>query len=325
MAKPLPYKSVFSLSHQTLNQVASIMDKVGRISVLPAFQNDEHLQSRIDLDSVLASLEQEGNKLSPREISLVTSSLPYKTKKPNAKIIEAKALLGEYVSKSSYACEESFFLDSFRRINDLNQASSCYRDYDVDGYPSYTEIGKLMKGLFKWIASSKGRIHPLLLASVFQYEILTIHPFPSHNGVMARLYAKIILGSFNPVFYLSLYEKSVLENRSMTDESYKVSTKAQDSNMAATAFLASLDASLSALEEDAKKSVTESFSPQVAKLIKIMKKNTPYGALELMDRLSLKSRLALQKNYLTPALEAGLIYRSDPNNIRNRNQRYFKK
>ena len=50
----------------------------------------------------------------------------------------------------------------------------------------------------------------------------------------------------------------------------------------------------------------------------------PMSAVELMEKLGLKSRVTFRKNYIQPALEAGLIAMTDPDTPTNRNQRYFK-
>lgn len=51
----------------------------------------------------------------------------------------------------------------------------------------------------------------------------------------------------------------------------------------------------------------------------------PQSANELMFKLNLKSRVGFRKNYLQPALDAGLIEKTDPNKPTCRNQKYFKK
>ena len=48
-------------------------------------------------------------------------------------------------------------------------------------------------------------------------------------------------------------------------------------------------------------------------------------ATEIMRKLGLKSRDALRRNYLAPAIEAGLVMMTDPGKPTNKNQRYFKK
>lgn len=61
------------------------------------------------------------------------------------------------------------------------------------------------------------------------------------------------------------------------------------------------------------------------KIEDLLKDYKPIPALELMEKLGLKSRLTFRNNYLQPALDAGLIAMTDPNNPKNRNQRYYKR
>ena len=64
-------------------------------------------------------------------------------------------------------------------------------------------------------------------------------------------------------------------------------------------------------------------SSQVGALLSVIERY-PMTALELMEKLGLKSRVSFRKNYLQPALEAGLIGMTEPDKPTSRNQRYFK-
>lgn len=61
------------------------------------------------------------------------------------------------------------------------------------------------------------------------------------------------------------------------------------------------------------------------KIEDLLKDYKPIPALELMEKLGLKSRLTFRNNYLQPAIEAGLIAMTAPDNTTNRNQRYYKR
>jgi hypothetical protein len=50
----------------------------------------------------------------------------------------------------------------------------------------------------------------------------------------------------------------------------------------------------------------------------------PMSAKQLMDKLNLKSALSFRKNYINPALEAGLIKMSLPNKPTSKNQKYYR-
>ena len=62
---------------------------------------------------------------------------------------------------------------------------------------------------------------------------------------------------------------------------------------------------------------------QVAELMNVIE-SYPQSATELMEKLGLKSRLGFRKNYLQPALDAGLVKMTEPNKPTSKNQKYFK-
>ena len=62
----------------------------------------------------------------------------------------------------------------------------------------------------------------------------------------------------------------------------------------------------------------------VKKLLEAMEEDIPYTANEILELLHLKSKDALRKNYLNPALESGQIQMTIPNAPKSKNQRYVK-
>jgi len=73
--------------------------------------------------------------------------------------------------------------------------------------PEWMEVKKMMKDLVSW--SNKALLenkNPLVIAAIFHYEFVTIHPFMDGNGRLARLLSNFILLSnkFNGVKYAAL-------------------------------------------------------------------------------------------------------------------------
>ena len=62
----------------------------------------------------------------------------------------------------------------------------------------------------------------------------------------------------------------------------------------------------------------------VSKLLSVMDYNIPMTALEIMEKLNLKSKDSFRDNYLRPALDNGLIKMTIPNKPTSKNQRYYK-
>jgi hypothetical protein len=55
-----------------------------------------------------------------------------------------------------------------------------------------------------------------------------------------------------------------------------------------------------------------------------METGVQYKSSELMDLLSMKSRVSFRNNYLNPAIENGLIKMSLPDSPTSKNQTYYK-
>ena len=66
---------------------------------------------------------------------------------------------------------------------------------EIHYYAMPEETPALMGELMAWYRkeSEKGELHPLLLAAIFHYRFVTIHPFDDGNGRMARLLTNLIL------------------------------------------------------------------------------------------------------------------------------------
>jgi Fic family protein len=52
-----------------------------------------------------------------------------------------------------------------------------------------------MQKLFSWVTAKlqEKSIHPLILAALFKYQFVSIHPYPEGNGKMSRLFTTLIL------------------------------------------------------------------------------------------------------------------------------------
>ena len=68
-----------------------------------------------------------------------------------------------------------------------------------------------------------------------------------------------------------------------------------------------------------------SVSQYVKRLINCMEYDVPYTANEIMEKLGLKSKETLRKNYLDPAINMGLVEMTIPDKPNSRNQRYIRK
>jgi Fic family protein len=62
-------------------------------------------------------------------------------------------------------------------------------------YAEPTQVPSLMSDLLDWFNSNRSKLNPVVLASIFHYKFIRIHPFGDGNGRMARLLMNLILQS----------------------------------------------------------------------------------------------------------------------------------
>ncbi len=96
----------------------------------------------------------------------------------------------------------------------LDQTRQILEEKDMDSYDDILFISKsigttVAKDLFSWVKKSEGKVHPLIIAAVFHYEFVFIHPFADGNGRMARLWHTVILCKWRSIFgYIPLESQS---------------------------------------------------------------------------------------------------------------------
>ena len=190
--------------------------------------------------------------------------------------------------------------------------------------PPSSLVPKLMNDLYDFINYYKNEIHPIILSSIFHYEIIFIHPFQDGNGRLARFMQTALLGDYNNLFYWLPIENEIKDNQT---EYYNVINECNingNSTLFIEFMLELINKTLDkAIVEINKETVKKSI--YVQKLMDVMSVNEPLTANELLERLNLKSKETLRKNYLNPAIEANLIELEIKDKPTSKNQRYIRK
>ena len=197
--------------------------------------------------------------------------------------------------------------------------------FDGEGRPVHVapppeRVKALAEELFRWLRGSA--LHMLVRSSVLHYELEFLHPFQDGNGRMGRLWQTALLASWKPIFLWVPVESIVHDRQEEYYQAIARSTREGKSNPFILFMLSSIKEAVLGLQKEAWNHLSH-LSRQVQELLSVMEAY-PMSASELMDRLGLKSRATFLKNYLRPALEAGLISMTDPGSPRSPRQRYFK-
>ncbi len=186
--------------------------------------------------------------------------------------------------------------------------------------PPVDMVKNLVNQLFDWVNTSK--IQMLIKSSVFHYEFEFIHPFRDGNGRMGRLWQTALLASWKPIFRWIPIESIIKDNQEDYYNAITLSTSEGKSNRFIVFMLGVIKSALNDIIKDTRNHYNH-INNQITALMAVIE-SYPMSLTELMEKVGLKSRDTFRKNYIIPALEAGLIGMTEPNKPNSRNQRYFK-
>ena len=327
------YRPPFTIDNQMLMLSSSISEKIGKISASRLFSGKPYLRRDNRIRSIHASAAIEANSLS---FDIVRDVLDGKTViGPWEEIREVKNAYQAYELIGSF---DPYSLEDLKKIHGvmtdlLVDSSGSFRNHEEGVFqgdvcifvaPPPRLVPEHMKNLFDWLEQNRHVIHPLILSSVFHYEFVFIHPFSDGNGRMARLWQTALLSDWNPIFQYIPIESRIYIFQEDYYNAISACHAAGNSDRFIRFMLEMIDQTLDLVirqggEPDA------SQTKYVQKLLHIMDYNKPYTAEQLLSALGLRSRANLRKNYLVPALEAGLIVMGIPDKPTSRNQTYIKK
>lgn len=326
------YEPPFTITNRIVSYVASISEKIGRITLLSDMEAKPHLRKNNRIKSIHSSLKIEANSLSLNQVR---------------DVINGKRVLGEQKEiqevKNAYdAYEKILELDPYS-IDDLKKFHGIMTRYIVEESgdfrrgeegvfngeqcifmaPPAQYVPQLMNELFGWMREAQTKVHPLVLSSVFHYEFVFIHPFSDGNGRMARLWHTAILSKWKPIFEYIPIESQV---EKFQEDYYDAIARCHvegESTFFIEFMLSQIDKILDELSvqiSDDYQQIPES----VQKLLAVMEYDISYTGNALMEKLGLKSREGFRRNYLRPAMEMHLIHMTIPDKPNSRNQRYIK-
>lgn len=186
--------------------------------------------------------------------------------------------------------------------------------------PQASMVNGLLTQLFSWLKTSNA--HMLIKSSVFHYEFEFIHPFRDGNGRMGRLWQTVLLASWKPIFEWIPIESIIKDNQNEYYKAITLSTSEGKSNRFIVFMLKTIKASLQDIVKDSRNHYNH-INNQITALMAVIE-SYPMSLTELMKKVGLKDRDTFRKNYIIPAIKAGLIGMTEPDKPTSKNQKYFK-
>lgn len=326
------YKPPFHITNEILSYVASISEKLGKLSVVSNIESKPHLRRNNRIKSIHSSLRIEANSLSLGQVR---------------DVINGKTVLG----KQKEIQEVKNAYDAYEKMGDIDPYSICslkelhgiMTKYVVEESGEFRKgeegvfngeecifmcpparlVPKQMEELFLWMRNAKESVHPLIMSSVFHYEFVFIHPFSDGNGRMARLWHTAILSQWNPIFEYIPIESQI---EKFQNDYYDAIAKCHvqgESTLFIEFMLLQIDKILDEIGEQMKED-SEYMTEYLKRMLAVMEYDVPYTASGIMKLLGLKSKETFRKNYMNPALKHNLVRMTIPDKPRSRNQRYVK-
>ena len=326
------YVPPFTFTSTMVDYISSIMEKIGKLDNYTNFNKMPSLRRNNRIKSIHSSLAIEANSLSLDQVK---------------DVIAGKTVIGS--QKEIQEVKNAY--NAYEMINDVNPYSikdlkkihgiMTYLIVDESGEfrkgnegvfdgdkcihvcPPPEQVTGLMEQLFSWMKKAKNNLHPLILASVFHYEFVFIHPFKDGNGRTARLWHNIILSEWKEIFEYLPIESQL---KKYQDGYYKAIADCNlkgDSTIFIEFMLKMIDEVLDEAISTSRMPITE-IGININKLLEVMEYNKPMTAYEIMDKLGIKSKETLRSTYLDPAIKEGVVALTIPDKPTSKNQMYYK-
>ena len=326
------YVPPYTISNRMLELVSDISEKVGKISSHKELESKPHLRRNNRIKSIHSSLKIEANSLSLSEVrDVINVHLVLGDQKEIQEVknaYEAYKKIPEINPTSISELKKIHGIMTYRTVNE----SGVFRQGEEGVFsgdkcifiaPPPHMVSGLMNDLISWMKRSEGVVHPLILSAVFHYEFVFIHPFADGNGRMARLWHTVILYRWRNIFEYIPLESQIERFQTEYYDAIAQCHVNGNSDVFIEFMLDMIDQILDEVILQINKSNADT-SEYVKRMLDVMEYDVPYTSNAIMEALGLKSKEALRKNYIKPAIELGLIRMTLPDKPNSKNQRYIK-
>ena len=327
------YIPPFDITNIMLDRISSIMKKIGKLDNYKDLNKMPVLRRNNRIRSIHSSLAIEANSVSFEQVKDIidgkTVICPQDEIQEVKNAYEAYKLIKEVNQYSIKDLKKVHGVMTYLTVDESGEFRKGNEGvFDENGNcihvcPPPEQVDGLMKQLFNWIKNNNGIVHPLVLSSVFHYEFVFIHPFKDGNGRTARLWQNVILSNWEKIFEYVPIESQIKKYQGK----YYSAIANCDHNGNSTEFIEFILKMIDETLEDLMDSTSvqaNHVSSYVNKLLDVMESGVAMTTSELMEKLNMKSRISFRDNYLSPALENGLIKMTNPDKPTSKNQMYYK-
>jgi Fic family protein len=322
----MPYTPPLTITSRLIDLISRISEALGRWEAESGVASPK-LRRENRIRTIRSSLAIENNSLSLDQVTAIIDGKKVRGLLREIKEVQNAFAAYELLDTLKPAAVPDFLKAHGTLMRGLVDDAGAFRKGGVGVYkgtklvhmaPPADRVPYLVKDLFQWLKKTDS--HPLLAAAVVHYESEFIHPFADGNGRIGRLWQTVVLRAWKPQLAVLPMETVVHDRQAGYYRALAAADKTADAAPFAEFVLESLlEALLAAPVSDR---VSDSESDPVAKLLATLKPGEIVATEELMRRLGLKHKTYFRRNYLKPALAAGLISMTQPNSPNSPTQRY---
>lgn len=216
------YKPVFEITDEILARIAKIEElrsTARTFRILP--EREAFIHKRATVEATHSSTSIEGNYLSLKQVEKVLKSKNYLTKEQYAEIevknykksldwITKRKLTKEPLGVKDVLKLHEIITDSLlddSRAGKFRQNPVYVVNQDdevVYEAPEASQVEPELKSFFAWLNSPENKVHPVIIAGILHYIIVSIHPFADGNGRTARATVSLYLSLMDYDFRESL-------------------------------------------------------------------------------------------------------------------------
>jgi Fic family protein len=320
------YEPPFRISDLMISLVSEISEEIGKLAGRDATDLNPRLRKANRVQTIQASLAIENNTLTLDQVTAILNGK--RVLGHPREIQEVKSAFKAYdlLTELNPHSEKDLLKAHSILMKDLIDSAGKYRTGGVGIMnaqkvvhvaPQASRVPILMRNLFLWL--KKAKIHPLIASSVFHYEFEFIHPFEDGNGRMGRYWQTLLLSRWKPVMAYLPVETIIYRNQKKYYAVLGEADQKADCSIFIELILKSILEALKSLKTTDQ--VADQVSDQVKLLLKVMS-NSTMTSQEIMQKLNLAHRPTFRKNYLHPAIEAGLVEMTIPDKPNSRFQKY---
>lgn len=284
---------IYNVSSENQKMIDEIEKKLNVIKIGEK-QQKTNLKTKSRVRSVYSSLAIEANSLPLKSVENIAHNKIVLGNRKEIQEVKNANELYENINKYNFKSEIDFLNAHSLMMKYIDEDNGYYRNHGegvkkgnkiIYRAPESTLVPSLMKSLFKFI-NNNDDIHPLVLASIFHYYFVYIHPFSDGNGRMARFWVSLILTSWNSKFeYIPIEEELYLNQ-----EEYYSSIDKCHTNGNANIFISfMLKCINNILDKTTQETTQENYNlnDNQSKIVKLMQENPFVTRNELASILNI--------------------------------------